>query len=65
MQADDVTKKSNIYQVGGSDYLNPNTKTYDNVATNVSNKIDPNSTTTAWNTYSTNTIHNGKTNYKE
>jgi len=61
MQADDVTKNPNIYQVGGSDYKFGNT--YVNVSGTQSNKVDPD--VTAWNTYSTNTIHNGKTNYKE
>ena len=31
IQADDVTKKSNIYQVGGSDYWDKNTKTWTNI----------------------------------
>lgn len=57
-----VHPDSTIYQVGGSDYKEGNT--YVNVSRTQSN-LDPNSTTTAWNTYSTNTIHNGKTNYKE
>lgn len=62
-QADDVTKNPNIYQVGGSDYKAGDT--YVNVGGTQSNKVNPNSVTTAWNTYSTNTIHTRKTNYKE
>ena len=62
MQADDITNNPNVYQVGGSDYKEGNT--YVNVNGTQSNST-PNSTTTAWNTYSTNTIHNRKTNYKE
>ena len=61
-QADDVTKNPNIYQVGGSDYKEGHT--YVNVRGTQSNS-NPNSTTTAWNTYHTDTIHNGKTTYKE
>ena len=61
-QADNITSNPNIYQVGGSDYKEGNT--YVNVGGTQSNST-PNSTTTAWKTYSTNTIHNGKTNYKE
>lgn len=51
--------------VGGSDYkIAPNT--YINVSRAQSNKIDTNTTTTAWNNEpSTQTIHNGKINYKE
>jgi len=45
-QADDITKNSNIYTVGGSDYkVAPNT--YVNVSGTQSNKVDPN--ITAWN----------------
>ena len=57
-----VHPESTVYQVGGSDYKVGNT--YVNVNGTQSNS-NPNSTTTAWNTYSTNTIHNGKINYKE
>ena len=44
-----VHPNSTIYQVGGSDYWNPHTKTYENIPTHISNKIEPNSVTTAWN----------------
>ena len=43
-QADDITKNSNVYQVGGSDYKAEDT--YINVSGTQSNKVDPN--TTAW-----------------
>jgi hypothetical protein len=63
-QADDITKSSNVYQVGGSDYKVGNT--YVNVGGTQSNKVDSNTGTTAWNNgSSTQTIHNGKINYKE
>ena len=54
--ADNVLNNPNKYTVGGSDYWNPNTKTYENVPTNVTNKIDSNSIDTKWtgiNNYST------------
>lgn len=57
-----VHSDSAVYQAGGSDYRAGDT--YVNVVGTQANS-DPNSTTTAWNTYSTNTIHTGKTNYKE
>ena len=44
MQADDVMKNSNVYQVGGSDYKEGNT--YVNVSGTQSNKV--NSNVTAW-----------------
>ena len=63
-QEDDVTNNPNIYQVGGSDYKVNGT--YVNVGGTQSNKVNPNSVTTAWNNGpSTNTIHNGNTNAKE
>lgn len=40
VQADDITKNSNVYQVGGSDYKTENT--YVNVSGTQSNKVDPN-----------------------
>jgi hypothetical protein len=43
--------------VGGSDYWNPHTKTYENVPTHVYNKIDLNSVTTARNTTNPNNCH--------
>ena len=43
-QANDITKNSNIYQVGGSDYKVGDT--YVNVGGTQSNKVDPN--VTAW-----------------
>ena len=61
---DNVMNNPNIYTVGGSDYKEGNT--YVNVSGTQSNKINPNSVTTAWNQGpNTKTIHNGKTNYKE
>ena len=51
--------------VGGSDYWDNMSQVWTNNP-HVSNKIDPNTATTAWNNGpSTQTIHNGKTNYKE
>ena len=51
--------------VGGSDYWDSMNQVWTNNPY-VSNKIDPNTATTAWNNGpSTQTIHNGKTNYKE
>ena len=51
--------------VGGSDFWDNMSQAWTNNPY-VSNKIDPNTTTTAWNNGpSTQTIHNGKTNYKE
>lgn len=51
--------------VGGSDYWDNTNQVWTNNP-HVSNKIDPNTTTTAWNNGpSTQTIHNGKSNYKE
>ena len=72
-EGDNILNTSSTYStasnpvVGGSDYWNPITKTYENVSsTQASNKPDPNSSTTLWNNgYTTKTIHNGKTNYKE
>ena len=57
-----IHPESTVYQVGGSDYREGDT--YVNVGGTQSNS-NPNSTTTTWNTYYTNTIHNGKINYKE
>ena len=51
--------------VGGSDYWDNMSQVWTNNP-HVSNKVDPNTATTAWNNGpSTQTIHNGKTNYKE
>ena len=51
--------------VGGSDYWDNINQVWTNNP-HVSNKVDPNTATTAWNNGpSTQTIHNGKTNYKE
>ena len=51
--------------VGGSDYWDNMSQAWTNNP-QVSNKINPNTVTTAWNNRpSTQTIHNGKTNYKE
>ena len=51
--------------VGGSDYWDNMSQVWTNNP-HVSNKVDPNTATTAWNNgLSTQTIHNGKTNYKE
>ena len=51
--------------VGGSDYWDNMSQVWTNNP-HVSNKVDPNTVTTAWNNGpSTQTIHNGKTNYKE
>ena len=53
-QADDITKNSNIYTVGGSDYkVAPNT--YVNVNGTQSNKVDPN--VTAWSTTNPDNCH--------
>lgn len=46
-EADNVLNNPNIYKVGGSDYKTENT--YVNVNNTQSNKINPNSVTTAWN----------------
>lgn len=51
--------------VGGSDYYDNMSQVWTNNP-HVSNKVDPNTATTAWNNGpSTQTIHNGKINYKE
>ena len=51
--------------VGGSDYRDNMSQIWTNNP-HVSNKVNPNTATTAWNNGpSTQTIHNGKTNYKE
>ena len=53
------------YSVGGGDYWDNMSQVWTNNPY-VSNKVDPNTATTAWNNGpSTQTIHNGKTNYKE
>ena len=58
-----VHPDSTVYQVGGSDYRAGDT--YVNINGTLSNS-DPNTGTTAWNNGPrTQTIHNGKTNYKE
>ena len=58
------TTASNTF-VGGSDYWDNMSQVWTNNP-HVSNKVDPNTATTAWNNVpSTNTIHNGKINYKE
>ena len=60
-QADDVTKNSNIYTVGGSDYkVAPNT--YVNVGGTQSNKVDPN--VTAWSCTNPNIAVNDFTTYR-
>ena len=46
-EADNVLNNPNIYKVGGSDYKTENT--YVNVNNTQSNKVNPNSVTTAWN----------------
>ena len=48
-------ESTTYYNVGGSDYYNPNTHTYENTSTNPSNNPQ----------FTTKTIHVGKTNYKE
>ena len=53
MQADDVIKNPNVYQVGGSDYKEGHT--YVNVDGTQSNKVDPN--ITAWSCTNPNNCH--------
>ena len=64
-----TTAPDSIPTVGGSDYWDDAKKIWSNILKNVSNtqsnKVNPNSVTTAWNNITTKTIHTGKTNYKE
>ena len=53
VQADDIMKNPNIYQVGDNDYKEGNT--YVNVSGTQSNKVDPN--VTAWNCTNPNNCH--------
>ena len=57
-QKDNITSNPNIYQVGGSDYKEGNT--YVNISSSQTNKSNPDTKVTAWNTQ---TIHTGQTTY--
>ena len=58
-------ESTTYYSVGGSDYWDNMNQVWTNNP-NVSNKVNPNTATTAWNNGpSTQTIHNGKSKYKE
>ena len=56
--ADNVLNNPNIYQVGGSDYKEGHT--YVNVSSTQTNKSNPDTKVTAWNTQ---TIHTGQTTF--
>ena len=57
-EADNVLNNPNIYQVGGSDYKEGHT--YVNVSSTQTNKSNPDTKVTAWNTQ---TIHTGQTTF--